>query len=344
MQPNATGCWGAREVWDGGLPECAVGWYQSLESPARAAPECDVAVDRAPSFSLALLQMRISERVGDNLARAEQMIAEAARSGAQVICLPELFGTRYFCQHEDEAGFDLAEPIPGPTSERLGNLARRLSVAIVASLFERRAPGLYHNTVVVIDGERGLLGRYRKVHIPDDPGFQEKFYFTPGDLGFRVFDTSHGRVGTLICWDQWFPEAARLTAMGGADVIVYPTAIGWHPREKAELGQQQLDAWQTVQRGHAISNGVYVAAVNRVGLERTRDGDAGIEFWGSSFVADPQGLVVAQASASEEGILMSNVERGRIESIRRGWPFWRDRRVDAYGDLTRRYGDDESKD
>lgn len=303
-----------------------------------------MAVDRDSSFSLGLLQMRVSERGEDNLARAEQMIVDAADSGAQVICLPELFRTRYFCQHEEEACFELAEAIPGPTTEWLAQLARRLSVAIVASLFERRAPGLYHNTVVVIDGERGLLGRYRKVHIPDDPGYYEKFYFTPGDLGFRVFETSYGRVGTLICWDQWFPEAARLTAMGGADVIVYPTAIGWHPDEKAELGRQQLDAWQVVQRGHAISNGVYVAAVNRAGLERARKKDPGIEFWGSSFVADPQGQIIAQAAVDEERVLVARVERSRIESIRRGWPFWRDRRVDAYGDLTRRYGDDEATD
>lgn len=285
-------------------------------------------------WTLGLLQMRCTADPMQNLARAESGIREAARAGAAVVCLPELFLSEYFCQRVDARLFDLAEPIPGPTTDRLSRLAGELSVVIVASLFERRAPGLYHNTVAVLDADGSLAGIYRKMHIPDDPLYYEKYYFTPGDLGFRCFDTRHGRIGTLICWDQWFPEAARLTALRGAEVLVYPTAIGWHPAEKAEHGRAQYDAWQTIQRGHAIANGVYVAAVNRVGHEGPPEG--GLEFWGGSFVADPFGVVLEQASHESEQLLIVECDRRRIEDVRRNWPFLRDRRIDAFADLIRR--------
>jgi N-carbamoylputrescine amidase len=258
--------------------------------------------------------------------------------------LPELFRAQYFCQREDAASFDLAEAVPGPTTERLGELARRVRAVVIAPVFERRAPGLYHNSVAVIDADGKVAGLYRKMHIPDDPAYYEKFYFTPGDLGFRAFDTRVGRLGTLICWDQWYPEAARLSALQGAQVLFYPTAIGWHPEEKETEGAAQLDAWQTVQRAHAISNGVYVAAVNRVGHERLARGEAGIEFWGSSFVADPFGKVIAQAPADKEQILLAEVDLARIEEVRRNWPFLRDRRVDAYAGIAQRYLDEETCD
>ncbi|MCX7700124.1 MAG: carbon-nitrogen hydrolase [Gemmataceae bacterium] len=288
----------------------------------------------ADEWTLGLLQMRCTADPTRNLERAESGIREAARAGAAVVCLPELFLSEYFCQRVDARLFDLAEPIPGPTTDRLSRMAGELGVVIVASLFERRAPGLYHNTVAVLDADGSLAGIYRKMHIPDDPLYYEKYYFTPGDLGFRCFDTSHGRIGTLICWDQWFPEAARLTALRGAEVLVYPTAIGWHPAEKAEHGRAQYDAWQTIQRGHAIANGVYVAAINRVGHEGPPEG--GLEFWGGSFVADPFGVVLDKASHETEQLLVVKCNRRRIEDVRRNWPFLRDRRIDAFADLTRR--------
>ena len=294
---------------------------------------------RAP-YSLGLIQMRCSTDPQENLDKVVQRIREAARRGAQVICTQELFRSQYFCQTEDHRVFDLAEPIPSPSTERLAPLAKELGVVIVASLFERRAAGLYHNTAVVLDADGSIRGLYRKMHIPDDPLYYEKFYFTPGDLGFRSFDTRFGRVGTLVCWDQWYPEGARLTALAGAEVLVYPTAIGWHPREKAEHGDAQASAWQTIQRSHAIANGVYVAAINRVGLEKPSSGDgAGIEFWGGSFVADPFGVVVKEAGRTEEEIVIVTCDRRHQETVRQHWPFLRDRRIDAYGDITRRFID-----
>jgi N-carbamoylputrescine amidase len=292
-------------------------------------------------FEIALVQMRCSEDPADNLARALQRIRDAARAGAQLVCLPELFRSQYFCQTEDHAFFDLAEPIPGPSTEALTQVAREAGVVVIGSLFERRAAGVYHNTAVVIDADGRLCGKYRKMHIPDDPLYYEKFYFTPGDLGFQAFDTAVGRIGTLVCWDQWYPEGARLTALAGADVLFYPTAIGWHPAEKAELGAAQAAAWQTAQRAHAIANGVYVAAVNRIGLEKSPvAGGAGIEFWGGSFVADPFGVVLAEASRTEEETLIVTCDRAHQETVRRHWPFLRDRRIDAYGAVTRRLIDD----
>jgi N-carbamoylputrescine amidase len=295
------------------------------------------------TFTLGLVQMRCSPDPDDNLTRAVERVREAAKAGAQVICLPELFRTQYFCQSEEHATFDLAEPIPGPTSETLARVAREARVVVVASLFERRAAGVYHNTAVVLDADGSLRGMYRKMHIPDDPHYYEKFYFTPGDLGFRAFDTAYGRLGTLVCWDQWYPEAARLTALAGADVLFYPTAIGWHPAEKAEHGAAQTSAWQTMQRAHAIANGVYVAAVNRVGHELPRGAaaeGAGIEFWGGSFVADPFGVVLKEASRTDEETLIVTCDRRHQESVRRHWPFLRDRRIDAYGAITQRLIDD----
>jgi N-carbamoylputrescine amidase len=285
--------------------------------------------------------MSMSANPDDNLRRARERVREAAGKGAKVICLPELFRSRYFCQHEDASNFDLAEEIPGPTTNALGEVARSLGVVILAPLFERRAAGVYHNSAVVIEADGTNLGLYRKMHIPDDPAYYEKFYFTPGDLGFKSFQTSVGSIGALICWDQWYPEAARLTTLQGADVIFYPTAIGWHPHEKAQLGAAQLDAWRTVQRGHAIANCVYVAVVNRVGHEIPAGGGAGIEFWGSSFVADPQGVIIAEASTDREEILLAEIDTACIEDVRRNWPFLRDRRIDAYEGITSRLLKDE---
>jgi len=279
-----------------------------------------------------------------NLEKGISMVREAAEKGARVACLPELFRTRYFCQREDVRFFDLAEKLPGPTTDALSRAARDAGIVVVAPVFERRAPGVYHNSQAVIDADGAVAGTYRKMHIPDDPSYYEKFYFTPGDLGFRAFDTRAGRIGALICWDQWYPEAARLTALAGAAILFYPTAIGWHPHEKEEHGGRQLDAWRTVQRGHAVANGVYVAAVNRVGRAAPEGGGAGIEFWGSSFICDPQGQVLAEASADREEILFAEVDLARLEDIRRNWPFLRDRRIDAYGGITRRYLDDREGD
>jgi N-carbamoylputrescine amidase len=277
----------------------------------------------------------------ENMKSAIAHIREAAKQGAQVICLPELFQTQYFCQREDLTLFDLAEPIPGPATTRLGALAGELKVALVVSLFEKRASGVYHNTAAILDADGALRGKYRKMHIPDDPLYYEKYYFTPGDLGYQAFDTEAGRVGTLVCWDQWYPEGARLTALKGANVLFYPTAIGWHPAEKAEFGEAQHDAWRTIQRGHAIANGVYVAVVNRVGRE---NGDVrgnaaagpGLEFWGGSFLCDPFGVVLAEASHGKQEILIGEVDLARIEDVRRNWPFLRDRRIDTYAPITSR--------
>jgi N-carbamoylputrescine amidase len=279
-----------------------------------------------------------------NLQKALARIGEAAALGAQVVCLPELFQTQYFCQREDPALFDLAEPIPGPTTQLLAEAAHRHGVVLVASLFEKRAPGLYHNTAVLFDSDGTLCGTYRKMHIPDDPLFYEKYYFTPGDLGFLATDTRMGRIGTLVCWDQWYPEGARLTALAGAVILFYPTAIGWHPQEKAEFGEAQHDAWRTIQRGHAIANGVYVGSVNRVGFE-TGDirgnavAGAGLQFWGGSFLCDPFGRILAQGSHDREEILVGDVDLGLLEDTRRNWPFLRDRRIDSYGPITRRFLD-----
>jgi len=286
--------------------------------------------------------MAMSPEPEANLNLACARIREAAAQGAQVVCLPELFRSPYFCQTEDAANFALAERIPGPSTEAIGAVARQAGVIVIATLFERRAPGLYHNTAAVIGANGDVVGLYRKMHIPDDPGYYEKFYFTPGDLGFCAFETFLGRLGILICWDQWYPEAARLIAMAGADIIFYPTAIGWHPQEKAANGAAQRDAWRTVQRGHAIANGLYVAAVNRVGSE-TPAGPPGLEFWGTSFLADPFGVVLAEAPVDRAETLIATVDPARIEEVRQGWPFLRDRRIDAYAGIERRFLDTRQK-
>ena len=284
---------------------------------------------------LALVQMRCAPEPAVNRARAVEKIRAAAARGANLVCLPELFASEYFCQAEDHKNFGLAEPIPGPSSEEFGALAAELKIVIVASLFERRAAGLYHNTAIVLDADGTLLGRYRKMHIPDDPGFYEKFYFTPGDLGFRSFDTARGKLGVCVCWDQWFPEAARLTALSGAQLLFYPTAIGWHPGEKGEFGERQHASWETIQRGHAIANGCYVAAINRVGHEAPAGGP-GIEFWGQSFVCDPSGQILAKAGVHDEETLHVEIDFGAVETQRTHWPFLRDRRIESYGDIGKR--------
>src|SRR3954466_4122874 len=297
--------------------------------------------EKHEKFNVGLVQMSCGPDPEANVAKAVARVKDAARQGAHVVCLPELFRTQYFCQREDAALFDLAESIPGPSTEVLCKVAQETKVAIIVSLFEKRARGVYHNTAVMIDSDGKILGLYRKMHIPDDPLYYEKFYFTPGDLGFKAFDTHFGRVGTLVCWDQWYPEGARLTALAGAEVLFYPTAIGWHPAEKEQFGTTQHDAWRTIQRAHAIANGVYVAVVNRAGHET---GDirgnevkgAGLEFWGGSFLCDPFGVVIAEASHDKEGILIGEVDAKKIEDVRRNWPFLRDRRIDSYGAITSR--------
>jgi N-carbamoylputrescine amidase len=288
----------------------------------------------------ALIQQSCSDDKQANLGRSAAMIRSAAASGAGLIVLQELHAGPYFCQIEDPALFDLAEPIPGESSRFMAGLARELGVVIVASLFERRAPGLFHNTAVVFETNGETAGSYRKMHIPDDPGFYEKFYFTPGDLGFTPIRTSVGTLGVLVCWDQWYPEAARLMALAGADLLIYPTAIGWVPADTEDEKKRQHGAWTTVQRGHAVANGLPVLAVNRVGFEASpQQPDSGIRFWGSSFAAGPQGEVLAEASGDKEEILLVDVDLERSETVRRIWPFLRDRRIDAYGDITKRYRD-----
>jgi N-carbamoylputrescine amidase len=294
----------------------------------------------AQKFNVGLVQMSASPDPQANLDKAVSLVGEAASRGAQVICLPELFRSQYFCQREDASLFDLAEPVPGPSTDALGRVAREKKVTVIAPVFEKRAPGLYHNSAAIIGPDGKPSGLYRKMHIPDDPAYYEKFYFTPGDLGFRSFDTEHGKVGTLICWDQWYPEGARLTALRGANVIFYPTAIGWHPHEKESHGASQRDAWRTIQRSHAIANGVYVAAVNRIGHEKPAEGGAGIEFWGGSFLCDPFGVVVAEASENRDGILIGEIDPARVEDVRRNWPFLRDRRIDAYQGIDQRFIDE----
>jgi N-carbamoylputrescine amidase len=291
-------------------------------------------------FKVALIQIACSLDPEDNLRRACARVEEAAAAGARVVCLPELFRSQYFCQREDHASFDLAEPVPGPSTEALGKIARQRQVVVITPVFERRAAGLYHNSAAIIDSDGRVAGLYRKMHIPDDPAYYEKFYFTPGDLGFQAFETSVGRIATLICWDQWYPEGARLAALQGANILFYPTAIGWHPDEKEQSGAAQRDAWRTIQRAHAIANGVYVAAANRVGHEKLPGAvGQGIEFWGSSFLSDPFGVVLAEGSADREETLVGEVDLDRVEEVRRNWPFLRDRRIDAYGGLDQRFLD-----
>jgi len=290
-------------------------------------------------MKIGITQMACSANPAKNLERAVVKVEEAAKSGAHIICLPELFRSQYFCQQEDAAWFDLAESVPGPSTEALSKVAQKHRVTILVPVFERRTAGVYHNSLAVLDERGEMAGLYRKMHIPDDPAYFEKFYFTPGDRGFQAIKTTHGRVGPLICWDQWYPEAARMTVLQGAEILFYPTAIGWHPKEKAEEGQAQRDAWMTIQRSHAIANGVFVVAVNRVGHEAPAGGD-GLEFWGSSFVCDPFGVVLAQASADREETLIVDVDLKRIEEVRRNWPFLRDRRIDAYEGMTKRLLDE----
>jgi N-carbamoylputrescine amidase len=308
-----------------------------------------VEMENNRKYKVGLVQMRMGSDPDANLDAAVANIRDAAKRGANIVCLPELFRAQYFCQREDIRLFDLAEPIPGPSTARLAAVASDAGIVIVASLFERRAPGLCHNTAVTLGREGNIISVYRKMHIPDDPLYYEKFYFTPGDLGFKAVDTPHGRVGTLVCWDQWYPEGARLTALQGAEVLFYPTAIGWHPAEKEEFGAAQYDAWQTIQRSHAIANGVYVAGVNRVGHENgdvrgNRASGPGLEFWGGSFLADPFGRIVAKASHTDEEILICEIDLALLEDTRRNWPFLRDRRIDAYAPITSRFLDPDPGD
>ncbi len=291
--------------------------------------------NRDSKFQIGLVQMTCTTDPEANLQKAIKGIREAAAKGAEVICLQELFRSQYFCREENAALFDLAETIPGPSTETLGSIAKELQVSIVASLFEKRAQGLYHNTAAILDADGSLIGLYRKMHIPDDPLYYEKFYFTPGDLGFQNFETRFSRIGVLVCWDQWYPEGARITSLQGANVLFYPTAIGWHPSEKAQYGEAQLDAWRTVQRAHAISNGVFVAAVNRTGIEGPQDN--GLEFWGNSFIADPFGRILSQASEDLEEVLVMECDPRQMDEVRRNWPFLRDRRIDAYSPITNRW-------
>ena len=290
------------------------------------------------TFKTALVQMSMSADKTVNLKRGAEFIEQAADAGAQLVCLPELFLSPYFCQREDSSLFDLAEEYPNSETIRtLRGVAAKTKTVVIAPIFERRAPGVYHNSAAILDADGEIAGFYRKMHIPDDPAFYEKYYFTPGDLGFKAFDTKVGRVATLICWDQWYPEGARLAALHGATILFYPTAIGWHPDEKERYGAAQHDAWRTVQRGHAVANGVYVAAANRTGLETDPKTGTQIQFWGQSFISDPQGVVLAEASAEKEEIIYADVDTKHLETIRRNWPFLRDRRIDAYGDITQRF-------
>ena len=290
-------------------------------------------------FTIALVQIGLNGTPEKNLTKSIDWVRKAASKGAQVICLPELYSSFYFCQKEDTEYFSFAEELYTTSFKAFSSLAKELKVVIIVPFFEKRAMGLYHNTAYIIDADGSEAGLYRKMYIPDDPLFYEKFYFTPGDIGFKAFQTKYGKIGTLICWDQWYPEGARLTALQGAEVLFYPTAIGWHPSEKAEYGKKQFDAWQTVQRGHAVANGVFVAAVNRVGFEQPIKELDGLEFWGSSFIAGPQGEIIAQASTDKEEILLAEIDRELMEDVRQNWPFLRDRRIDAYGEITKRYID-----
>ena len=289
-------------------------------------------------LKIGAVQSRCSADLDANLAGAERGIRQAAAAGAQIICLQELFRSLYFCQVEDHKYFELAEPVPGPTTEKMQIIAKELGVVIVVSLFERRAPGIYHNTAAIIDADGTYLGKYRKMHIPDDPLYYEKFYFTPGDLGFSAWDTKFARIGVCVCWDQWYPEAARLTALRGAQILFYPTAIGWHPEEKAEYGRRQHSSWETVQRGHAVANGCYVVVPNRVGHEAP-EGGPGIEFWGQSFICDPSGEIIRKGLPDEEDVVVAEADLASVETQRTHWPFLRDRRIDAYADITRRFID-----
>lgn len=283
-------------------------------------------------YTIGIIQMSMKPEPEANMKRAEELLREAKKKGVQVACLPELFRSYYFCQSENHDYFNLAEPLPGETTQRIAGWAKELDMVIVASLFERRAAGMYHNTVVVFDADGTDLGKYRKMHIPDDPRYYEKFYFTPGDLGFKNFDTKYGRIGVLICWDQWFPEAARLTAMQGASVIFYPTAIGWHPSEKAEYGEEQWNKWQTVMRGHAVANNIFIAAPNRIGIEKDSDNGA-LEFFGHSFICDTSGRYIEHADEKFEGVLTAVIDPKKVEKQRQYWPYFRDRRIDAYGKI-----------
>ncbi len=288
--------------------------------------------------TIGLVQHACSDQIDENMAAAERGIRAAAAKGAQIICLQELFRSVYFCQVEDHKYFALGESIPGPSTDRMQVIAKELGVVLIVSLFERRAQGLYHNTAAIIDADGSYLGKYRKMHIPDDPLFYEKFYFTPGDLGFSAWQTKFARIGVCVCWDQWYPESARLTALHGAQILFFPTAIGWHPTEKEKYGKRQHSSWETVQRGHAIANGCYVAAPNRIGHEAPDGGD-GIEFWGQSFICDPAGEIVEKASIDKEEVIVHEIDLDALETQRTHWPFLRDRRIDAYSDITRRFID-----
>jgi N-carbamoylputrescine amidase len=287
-------------------------------------------------YKIAVVQLNLNDVAENNLKKCLSWVRDAANQGAEVISLPELYSSHYFCQSEDVDNFALAEPLYSTSFIAFSALAKELGVVIIVPFFEKRMAGIYHNSAYIINTDGTEAGLYRKMHIPDDPHFYEKFYFTPGDLGFKAFPTEKGKIGTLICWDQWYPEAARLTALQGADVLFYPTAIGWHPLEKEQYGENQHGAWMNVMKGHAVANGVYVAAANRIGLEQYIEGTAGIQFWGSSFIAGPQGEILAQASHDKEEILIAEVDLDLQENVRQNWPFFRDRRIDAFGDITKR--------
>ena len=289
----------------------------------------------AERTKIALVQMKCGPEPEKNFSRALDFIRDAVKKGAAIVCLPELFRSQYFCQSEDHKNFELAEEVPGRSTSELQKLSKELGVVIVASLFEKRRAGVFHNTAAIIDADGKFLGKYRKMHIPDDPLYHEKFYFTPGDLGFQAWETKGGKIGVCICWDQWYPEAARLTALRGAEIIFYPTAIGWHPREKKEFGAAQYNAWETIQRSHAIANGCYVAAANRIGHEAPAGGD-GIDFWGQSFISGPDGEIIAKGSIDKEEIVIGEIDWSRVNEHRTHWPFLRDRRVDAYAGIEQR--------
>jgi len=288
------------------------------------------------TYYIAVIQLNLNDNATNNLAKCKDWVKKAAKEGAQVICLPELYSSHYFCQSEDVDNFALAEPLYSTSFTAFSSLAKELGVVIIVPFFEKRMAGIYHNSAYIIDNDGSEAGLYRKMHIPDDPHFYEKFYFTPGDLGFKTITTKVGQIGTLICWDQWYPEAARLTALQGAEVLFYPTAIGWHPSEKNKYGDHQYGAWMNVMKGHAVANGTYVAAANRIGLEKYVPNTDGIEFWGASFIAGPQGEILAQASHDKEEILIAEVDLDHQENVRQNWPFFRDRRIDFYGNITKR--------